>query len=72
MNKEHILARLRQVEERYENELGCAIRNKENALIDIRNKCEHEEGFKWHDVPQADSYDTGVAKVCPICGLVLT
>lgn len=69
-NKEHILARLRQTEERYENELGCARRNRENALIDIRSKCEHGEGFSVRYIPRADNYDVKEELVCPICGKV--
>lgn len=69
-NKEHILARIRQVEEHYENELGCARRNRENILIDIRSKCEHEEGFKKRYI-LVDEYDIENGRECPICGLVL-
>ena len=67
-NKEHIRARMRQVEERYENELGCAIRNKENALMDIRSKCEHENGFV--DVQEVDVNNSlNMISKCLICGL---
>jgi len=69
MNKEHITARLRQVEERYENEMGCARRNRDNELIDIRSKCEHEEGFqkRYFALLGKDGEE-----VCPVCGLVKT
>ena len=68
MNKEHILARLRQVDERYENELGCAKRNRENALLDIRSKCEHGEGFV--DMQEIDVNDSlNMISKCLICGL---
>jgi len=69
MNKEHITARFRQVEERYENEMGCARRNRDNELIDIRSKCEHEDGFQKRYIRIGD-YTVESGEVCPICGLV--